>query len=151
MDKYLMDEAIKEALNGIENGHGGPFGAVVVRDGKIIGRGHNRVIINQDPTCHGEVEAIRDACRNIGSFSLEGADIYTTSEPCPMCLGAVLWAGISNIYYGCDRDDAQRIGFRDKVFYDTMDKLSYRLIPTQREQCLDLFSRYQTMPDRKPY
>ena len=151
MDKSLMDEAINEALLGIENGHGGPFGAVVVRDGKIIGRGHNRVIKNQDPTCHGEVEAIRDACRNIGSFSLEGADIYTTSEPCPMCLGAVLWAGISNIHYGCDRDDAERIGFRDKVFYDTLDKPTFRLIQTQRDQCLDLFAKYQALPDKHPY
>jgi guanine deaminase len=106
---------------------------------------------DQDPTCHGEVEAIRDACKNIGSFNLEGADIYTTSEPCPMCLGAVLWAGIRNVYYGCNRDDAESIGFRDKVFYDTMDQLSYRLIETQRDQCLDLFARYRTMPNRKPY
>jgi guanine deaminase len=151
MDRTLMDQAIKEAQTGIENGHGGPFGAVVVRDGKVIGRGHNCVIKKQDPTCHGEVEAIRDACKNIGSFDLEGADIYTTSEPCPMCLGAVLWAGIRNVYYGCNRDDAESIGFRDKVFYNTLDKLSYRLIETQRDQCLDLFARYRTMPDRKPY
>jgi guanine deaminase len=151
MENTLMDQAIKEAQIGIEHGHGGPFGAVVVRDGKIIGRGHNCVIKNQDPTCHGEVEAIRDACKNIGSFDLEGADIYTTSEPCPMCLGAVLWAGIRNVYYGCNRDDAESIGFRDKVFYDTMDQLSYRLIETQRDQCLDLFARYRTMPNRKPY
>ncbi len=151
MEKPFMDQAIEEARSGIENGHGGPFGAVVVRDGKIIGRGHNRVIKNQDPTCHGEVEAIRDACKNIGSFDLEGADIYTTSEPCPMCLGAVLWAGIRNVYYGCNRDDAESIGFRDKVFYDSMDHLSYRLIETQRDQCLDLFTSYKAMPGRKPY
>ena len=153
MDKTMMEHAIREAQKGIESGHGGPFGAVVVRGGRIIGRGHNRVILNQDPTCHGEVEAIRDACRNIGSFSLEGADIYTTSEPCPMCLGAVLWAGIRNIYYGCSRDDAEDIGFRDKVFYDTLegDRLNYRLIQTQREECLGLFEKYKGIPDRKPY
>ena len=153
MDKTMMDLAIREAQNGIESGHGGPFGAVVVRGGRIIGRGHNRVILHQDPTCHGEVEAIRDACRNIGSFSLEGADIYTTSEPCPMCLGAVLWAGIRNIYYGCSRDDAEDIGFRDKVFYDTLegDRLNYRLIQTHREECLGLFEKYKGIPGRKPY
>lgn len=153
MDKTMMDHAIREAQIGIEGGHGGPFGAVVVRDGRIIGRGHNRVILNQDPTCHGEVEAIRDACRNLGSFDLEGADIYTTSEPCPMCLGAVLWAGIRNIYYGCGRDDAEGIGFRDKVFYDTLegDRLAYRLIQTQRGECLSLFEEYKAMPGRKPY
>jgi len=93
MEKALMEQAIKEAQIGIENGHDGHFGSVVVHDGKIIGRGHNCVIKNQDPTCHGEIEAIRDACRNIGSFDLEGADIYTTSEPCPTCLGAVCGPG----------------------------------------------------------
>jgi guanine deaminase len=146
-----MDIAIQEAQIGIDDAHGGPFGAVVVRGGIIIGRGHNRVLLNQDPTCHGEIEAIRDACRNTGSFSLEGADIYTTSEPCPMCLGAVLWAGIRNIYFGCNREDAEDIGFRDKVFYDTMDQMSYRLIPSQREDCLELFARYKAIPGKESY
>lgn len=151
MDISPMDIAIQEAQIGIDDAHGGPFGAVVVRGGIIIGRGHNRVLLNQDPTCHGEIEAIRDACRNTGSFSLEGADIYTTSEPCPMCLGAVLWAGIRNIYFGCNREDAEDIGFRDKVFYDTMDQMSYRLIPSQREDCLELFARYKAIPDKETY
>ncbi len=151
MDRSPMDIAIQEAQIGIDDAHGGPFGAVVVREGIIIGRGHNRVLLNQDPTCHGEMEAIRDACRNTGSFSLKGADIYTTSEPCPMCLGAVLWAGIRNIYFGCNREDAEDIGFRDKVFYDTMDQMSYRLIPSQREDCLELFARYKAIPDKESY
>lgn len=151
MDRSPMDIAIQEAQIGIDDAHGGPFGSVVVREGRIIGRGHNRVLLNQDPTCHGEIEAIRDACRNTGSFSLEGADIYTTSEPCPMCLGAVLWAGIRNIYFGCNREDAEDIGFRDKVFYDTMDQMSYRLIPSQREDCLELFARYKAIPDKESY
>jgi guanine deaminase len=153
LDRDMMDLAIREAEAGIRYGHGGPFGAVVVRDGRVIGKGHNRVIKNQDPTCHGEVEAIRDACRNTGSFDLEGADIYTTSEPCPMCLGAVLWAGIRNIYYGCNREDAEHIGFRDKVFYDTLEggRMAYRLIETRREECLNLFSEYRAMKNTKPY
>lgn len=151
MKKSPMDAAIQEAEYGMENGHGGPFGAVVVRDGKIIGRGHNRVLLHQDPTCHGEIEAIRDACRKTGTHSLEGTDIYTTSEPCPMCLGAILWAGIRNIYIGCNREDAEDIGFRDRVFYDTMNQMAYRLIPLQREDCLALFARYKALPGRETY
>lgn len=151
MGKTFMDQAILEAQTGIENGHGGPFGAVVVRDDLVIGRGHNRVISKQDPTCHGEIEAIRDACKNTGNFNLEGADIYTTSEPCPMCLGAIMWAGIKTIYYGCNRIDAEDIGFRDRVFYDAMDQNAYVLVETQRAECLALFARYSGMPNREQY
>ncbi len=146
-----MDEAIREAREGIAGGHGGPFGAVVVKGGRIVGRGHNRVILNRDPTCHGEIEAIRDACRNLGTFDLAGADIYTTSEPCPMCLGAVLWANIRNVYYGCDRKDAEDIGFRDRVFYKAADGGAYRLIPLGRQACLEVFREYRDMPDKKQY
>ncbi|MHC1786827.1 MAG: nucleoside deaminase [Christensenellales bacterium] len=151
MQEQMMQEAIREARMGILRGDGGPFGAVVVQGGKIIGRGHNCVIRDQDPTCHGEIEAIRDACRHIGSLDLSGADIYTTSEPCPMCLGAVLWAGIRAVYYGCDRNDAEGIGFRDRVFYEVMDRGACRLIPAQREACLKLFQEYAALPDRQPY
>ena len=116
MNRY-MKVAIEEALTGIHNGHGGPFGAVVVKDGKIIGRGHNMVVKNNDPTCHGEVSAIRDACKNISSFDLKGAEIYTTGEPCPMCLGAILWSNIDQIYFGCSIQENDMIGFRDEIFY----------------------------------
>ncbi|HSK68097.1 MAG TPA: nucleoside deaminase [Candidatus Limnocylindria bacterium] len=146
-----MDEAIREAREGIRAGHGGPFGAVVVRGGAIIGRGHNRVIQHNDPTCHGEIEAIRDACRSAGTFDLSGADIYTTSEPCPMCLGAVLWANIRRVYYGCDRQDAEAIGFRDRVFYEAMETGSYRLIPQGRDECLEVFREYMDLPDKARY
>lgn len=151
MDTTFMDQAILEAQTGIQKGHGGPFGAVVVREGLVIGRGHNRVIKNQDPTCHGEIEAIRDACRYTGSFSLKGADIYTTSEPCPMCLGAIMWAGIRTIYYGCDRVDAEALGFRDKAFYDAIEHKAYTLVETQRADCLALFQRYLGMQNREAY
>ena len=90
----FMQAALEEAYAGIEAGDGGPFGTVIVRDGEIVGRGHNRVVVNQDPTCHGEMEAIRDACKNLGTFDLSGCELYTTAEPCPMCLGATLWANI---------------------------------------------------------
>ena len=88
----FMEEAIKEAREGILQKHGGPFGTVIVKDGRIVGRGHNRVLVNHDPTCHGEMEAIRDACRNMKSHDLSGCSLYTTAAPCPMCLGAILWS-----------------------------------------------------------
>lgn len=141
----FMQEAINEAQNGIRCRHGGPFGAVVVKNGKIIGRGHNRVLQNNDPTCHGEIEAIRDACRNIGSHSLKGCIMYTTAEPCPMCRGAVLWANINKVYYGCTISDTEDIGFRDLVFYnnwDCFDKLSEE---HEREMCLRLFDEYKKL------
>ena len=97
-----MKEAIEEAYIGIRSKHGGPFGCVIVKDGKIIGRGHNRVLLNKDATCHGEIEAIRDASSNIGSHDLSGAELYTTAAPCPMCKGAILWANIDKVYYGCN-------------------------------------------------
>ena len=116
MDKF-MKEAIKEAQEGIRNGHGGPFGLCIVRDGKIIGRGHNRVILNHDCTCHGEMEAIRDACKNTKSFDLSGAHLYTTGMPCPMCLGAIYWAHLDKIYYGANQHDAAEVNFDDSFIY----------------------------------
>lgn len=112
--------ALEEAKQGIDYHHGGPFGAVVVdKDGIVIGKGHNKVLLNKDPTCHGEIEAIRDACKNINSYDLSGCTLYTTSEPCPMCKCAIQWANISKIYYGCTVDDAEKLGFRDKKFLKT--------------------------------
>ena len=112
----FMQLAIDEARQGIEHQHGGPFGSVVVKDGKVIGKGHNCVLKNNDPTCHGEVAAIRDACPYIGSFDLSGCEIYTTGEPCHMCLCACMWANISKIYCGCTIEDNGKIGFRDDKF-----------------------------------
>ena len=115
-----MKLAIKEAREGILNGDGGPFGAIIVKEGKIIGKGHNKVVRNNDPTCHGEVDAIRNACKELNTFDLKGADIYTTGEPCPMCLGAILWSNINNIYYGCSIQENEMIGFRDDIFYQKL-------------------------------
>lgn len=137
----FMQEAIQEAYAGIENHHGGPFGSVVVKDGKIVGRGHNRVLLHRDPTCHGEIEAIRDACKNLGTHSLAGCRIYTTAEPCPMCKGAILWANISEVFYGCTIEDTDRIGFRDQVFYDNWNNDSI-MTELGRESCLKLFEDY---------
>jgi guanine deaminase len=140
----FMKEALKEAYEGIEKKHGGPFGAVVVKDGKIIGRGHNRVLEKHDPTCHGEMEAIRDACNTVGSHDLTGCAIYTTAEPCPMCLGAIMWANISKAYYGCNVRDTDSIGFRDDKFYDYLKGNSdiLTLEEKDRDECFKLFEKY---------
>lgn len=140
-----MRLAIEEAREGIRNGHGGPFGSVIVRDGRIVGRGHNRVLANNDPTCHGEVAAIRDACNNLDTFDLTGCEIYTTGEPCHMCLCACMWANISKIYYGCTIADNDRIGFRDEKFdriFGGREKLGDYMVECDREECLELFEEY---------
>ncbi len=109
----FMREAIRLAESGVRRGDGGPFGAVVVRDGVIVGRGWNRVIADKDPTAHAEVNAIRDACRNLDSFQLEGCELYTSCQPCPMCLAAAYWARIDRLWYGATSQDAAAIGFDD--------------------------------------
>src|SRR5690349_21360500 len=110
-DKEFMRRAIKLAQNGIDSNDGGPFGAVVVKDGAIIGEGCNRVTSTNDPTAHAEIVAIRAACQNLNSFQLDGCTIYTSCEPCPMCLGAIYWARPALMYFACDREDAARAGF----------------------------------------
>ncbi len=144
-----MQTAIEEARRGIAAGDGGPFGSVVVRDGIVIGRGHNRVLGHHDPTAHGEVEAIRDACVRIKSHDLTGCEIYTTGEPCHMCLCACLWANISHIYYGCTIKDNSMIGFRDDHFNDLFagrDKMGDYMKEMDREACLELFEEYRQKP-----
>ena len=149
-----MNEAIKEAQDGIRNGHGGPFGVCIVRDGKIIGRGHNRVILNHDCTCHGEMEAIRDACKNTNSFDLSGAHLYTTGMPCPMCLGAIQWASIEKLYYGCSVEDNASIGFRDDLFAEGIninhEKLTFSIEQLERDECWKVLEEYDNM-DKKLY
>ena len=145
-----MKEAVKEAYIGIRNGHGGPFGTVIVKNGKIVGRGHNCVVIKKDPTCHGEMEAIREACNKIESFDLKDCELYTTAEPCPMCLGAILWSNISKVYYGCSREDTEKIGFRDDKFYDYLEKKSdlLSLEVTGYEECAKLFKDYSEIEEK---
>jgi guanine deaminase len=147
MNKY-MELAIREARGGIESKHGGPFGTVIVKDGEIVGRGHNCVIVNNDPTCHGEVAAIRDACRNLGTYDLRGCELYTTAEPCHMCLCACMWAHVSKIYYGCNIEDTDSIGFRDKQFYEAPEDISEEL---HREECLEVFTEYKALKNKKHY
>ena len=144
----FMQMAIDEARKGIRAGHGGPFGSVIVKDGEVIGKGHNRVVKNNDPTCHGEVAAIRDAGSRLETFDLSGCEIYTTDEPCHMCLCACLWANISKIYYGCTIADNDHIGFRDDKFNDIFggrEKLPGYMVEIDREACLDLFDEYLSL------
>lgn len=126
-DESFMQTAYEEAFHGVNHNHGGPFGAVIVVDGKIIGRGHNRVLESKDPTAHAEINAIRDASQNLQHFHLEGSEIYTTCEPCPMCMSAIYWAKIEKVYYCLDRFDAEKIGFGDNHIYKELSKT-----PTQR-------------------
>ena len=149
----FMKAALDEGYDGIRRGHGGPFGSVVVRDGKIVGRGHNRFLLKHDPTSHGEMEAIRDACANLGTHDLTGCHIYTTSQPCPMCLGGILWANIEKVWFGCNENDADDIGFRDEKFYDYFEGKTHLLEQEEvdREACLALFKEYQDNPEQKRY
>ena len=146
-DPY-MGEAIGEALEGITQGHGGPFGCVIVKDGQIVGRGHNMVLANRDSTAHGEIMAIRDAETALDTYDLSGCVLYTTGEPCPMCLYAILWANIDMVYYGCTIEDNAAIGFRDGLF-DSLaggrESMEGFLVCVDREACLELFGIYQDM------
>ena len=153
MNKF-MKLAIQEAQKGIALGHGGPFGAVIVKDGKVISKGHNHVVANNDPTCHGEVDAIRKACKKLKTFDLTGCEIYTTGEPCPMCLAAILWANISKVYYGCNIYDTEDIGFRDSAFYDFQNDEEKRkefVVELDRKVCLKLYEKYKNIKDKTHY
>jgi len=114
----FMKQAIKEAYKGIEASDGGPFGCVIIKDGIIIGKGHNEVLKNNDCTCHGEMQAIRDACKNLNTFDLSGCELYTSAKACPMCQGAIQWARISKVYEACNYEDTEEIGFDDKNFFE---------------------------------
>lgn len=149
MSIKLMREAIKEAESNLLTDEGGPFGAIVVKEGKIVGKGHNRVLKNNDPTCHAEVEAIREACRNLGTYDLTGCELYASSYPCPMCLGAIIWANIKKVYYANSAEDAGAIGFRDDYIYDFIegkcqDKQVLEFDQLGREEAIETFKRYQS-------
>ena len=153
--EIFMQRAIELARKGMNQGAGGPFGAVVVRNDEIVGEGWNRVVGTNDPSAHGEVTAIRDACAKLGTFSLEGCEIHTTGQPCPMCLGAIHWARIERIFYGFGIADAAAIGFDDTEFFRQMAlPPEERLIPSQelcREEALELAQEYLRLPGRTPY
>ena len=151
----FMQRAIELARQGMTAGDGGPFGAVIVRRGEIVGEGWNRVLADGDPTAHGEITAIPDACRRLGTYCLEGCELYTTGEPCPMCLGAVYWARIDRVYYGFSVTDAAAIDFDDVIIYREI------CLPRERRQipCTalpsdevrTLMEAFARMPDRARY
>jgi len=117
---HYMNEAIKLACKNVSENHGGPFGAIVVKEGKIIGRGKNEVTSSNDPTAHAEVQAIREACSYLNSFQLTECEIYTSCEPCPMCIGAIYWARPKAVYYACTKEEAAQIGFDDQFIYEEL-------------------------------
>ena len=147
--KEFMKIAVDEARIGIRDGDGGPFGAVIVKNGELIASGHNKVLANNDSTCHGEIDAIRKAERELGTYDLTGCQLYTTGEPCSMCLAAILWANIEKVYYGCRLEDSERIGFRDNKFDQMMGRRvglpDGFLEERDREMCLEEFREYEGM------
>ena len=153
-DTSAMRRAIAISMQSVETG-GGPFGAVVLRDGKIIGEGHNRVVSGGDPTAHAEIVAIRMACEAVGSHMLDGATMYTTCEPCPMCLGAIWWARIGAVVYGNSRADAAGIGFDDDAIYqEVATPLAERTLPLRRmmaAEALEAFKAWMAKPDKVRY
>src|SRR3954471_9960591 len=151
----FMREALHLAEAGMRGGRGGPFGCVVVRKGEVVGRGHNRVTSTNDPTAHAEIVAIRDACANLETFQLTDCELYTSCEPCPMCLSAIYWARIPTVYYGNTRADAAAIGFDDDFIYQQVP-----LPPSQRALTMQLllrdeaqiaFKEWQAKPDKVAY
>lgn len=153
--EYFMREAIRLSIENVESGKGGPFAAIIVRDGKIIASGVNEVTGSNDPTAHAEVVAIRKACSALNSFQLNGCEIYCSCEPCPMCLGAIYWAKAAKIYFANTKEDAAAADFDDKFIYDEID-LSYngRKLTTQqllREEALVAFEKWKTSPLKMKY
>lgn len=153
-DKKYMQMAIDLSIENIDRG-GGPFGAVIVRDGKVLSTGTNRVVPNSDPTAHAEVTAIRQACHALGEFKLEGATIYSSCEPCPMCLSAIYWAGIRRLYYGNTKDDAKAIDFDDSFIYDEislpMERRSILCTHFMGQEAIKAFKKWAEKSDKTPY
>ena len=150
--KELSDDNLKTNV-------GGPFGACVVKNGKIIGKGSNHVLSNNDPTAHAEIMAIRDACKNIGSYNLDDCELYTSCYPCPMCISAIIWANIKKVYYGNTKEDAASIGFRDEYIYSYIYKLkdgvednkTLNLICIDREKTIETFKQFTEKSDKTIY
>jgi guanine deaminase len=150
-----MREAIRLSLANIRAGKGGPFATVIVKNGAIIARGTNLVTSTNDPTAHAEIVAIREACNTLGSFQLDDCDVYTSCEPCPMCLGALYWARPKAIYFANTRDDAAKIGFDDRDIYDEFSRTyadrKIPMIPVLREEAKAAFDEWQNKTDKIPY
>ncbi len=155
MKETFMKRAIELSKMSIENNFGGPFGSVIVKDQKIVAEGWNQVTSTNDPTAHGEVVAIRNACKELNSFSLDGCEIYTSCEPCPMCLAAIYWARMEKIYFANTEQDAYDIGFSDSDFHSELKKDAFkRKIPVERllaKEAKDVFQAWAEKADKIPY
>jgi tRNA(Arg) A34 adenosine deaminase TadA len=155
MSPEFMRRAIALALDNVRTGRGGPFAALVVKDGSVVSEGANCVTSTNDPTAHAEVVAIREACRKLSDFQLSGCDLYTTCEPCPMCLGAIYWARPTRVFYACVAADAAAAGFDDAFIYDELKvPLAARRIPMQqllRDESLAIFSLWMNQETKSPY
>ncbi len=155
MNPDFLRQAIRLSIENLQTSGGGPFGAVVVRDGEIVGRGQNRVVPTNDPTAHAEVVAIRDACSALRTYTLEGCEIYTSCEPCPMCLGAIYWSHVGRIYYAATRADADEAGFRDDRLYREISlpnsERSIPMIQGMREEACEAFKEWLSKPQRVEY
>ena len=156
MNKY-MKIADELAQQNILTNDGGPFGAVIIKNNEIVGKGNNQVVLKNDPTAHAEIVAIRDACKNLGAFDLTGCEIYTSCYPCPMCLSAIIWSNIKMVYYGNTKEDAEKIGFRDNLIYEYLEGQSkttnkediLKIIAMDREETIKTFESYQNKSENK--
>jgi guanine deaminase len=155
MCEEFMRRAIALGIENVRTGQGGPFGAVVVRDGRVVAEGANRVTTTNDPTAHAEIVAIREACRVLGVFQLTGCDLYTTCEPCPMCLGAIYWARPARVLYACVAADAAAAGFDDASIYEELNRPPEgRRMPMEqllREESLEIFTLWKSQENKTPY
>ena len=154
-NRKYMQEAISLADKNVHNGNGGPFGAVVVKDGEVIGRGGNRVTTSNDPTAHAEIVAIREASKKLGTFDLSGCEIYASCEPCPMCLGAIYWAHIDKLYYAATKDDAAKANFDDSFIYAEIakpkDHRQLQSVQLMREDAVKVFEEWNESEKKTPY
>lgn len=152
--KTFMEIACDEAARGMKAGDGGPFGAVIVKDNKVVSVGHNRVLTSKDSTAHAEIEAIRNAEKALDTYDLSGCEIYTSCYPCPMCLGAIMWARISRVYFGCSTEDAAAIGFDDRVFYEAIAAQGHPVIELEQmesQPCREVFRKWMQIENRQSY
>ncbi|MDY0387167.1 MAG: nucleoside deaminase [Methanolobus sp.] len=151
----FMQMAIEEARHGMEHNHGGPFGAIIVKNGKVLSRTHNEVLSSNDPTAHAEILAIRQASAVLERFDLSDCEIYTSSQPCPMCLAAIYWARIKTVYYGSDKDDVALVGFDDNLFYEYIrgesQDTELKLINIERDEALKLLRQWSEKDDKQTY
>jgi len=153
--KKFMERAVELSLKGSSEGKGGPFGAVIVKNGKIVGEAFNQVTSTNDPTAHAEVMAIRDACKNLNTFDLSDCEVYTSCEPCPMCLGAIYWARAVKIYYGNTREDAKKMGFDDSFIYDEiplpLSERKIKMVQMDHHEALHVFETWENNQGKIKY